>query len=97
MPTYVSLVSLADKAMSGIKTLYGREQATRERMAEAGIRVKSSYLVMGEYDEVIVWDAPNAEVGAAWLLEVGAGGLRRTVTLRAFDAEELRRILEKAP
>ena len=55
------------------------------------------HLVMGQYDEVVVWQAPTDDVAMAWMLELGARGNRRSVTLRAFDNEQFNRALRALP
>jgi uncharacterized protein with GYD domain len=97
MPTFVSLMSYTDKGIREIKTQPQRRQEINERLEELGVTVKSLHTVMGEYDQVAVWEAPDDDVAAAWLLEFGARGYMRTVTMRAFDDEQIARILDKVP
>jgi uncharacterized protein with GYD domain len=66
-------------------------------MEEVGVEILAYYLVMGEYDEVIVWTAPSEEVAVAWLLEVGQKGFRETVTMPAFDRDKFYAAIEKIP
>jgi uncharacterized protein with GYD domain len=43
---------------------------------------------MGEYDMVVVIEAPNDETVMSLVLKVGLAGYGRTKTLKAFTAEE---------
>ena len=43
---------------------------------------------MGEYDVVIIIEAPNDETLMSLMLKVGSAGNVRTKTLKAFTAEE---------
>jgi uncharacterized protein with GYD domain len=97
MPTFVTLQSFTDKGIKDIKNLPQRDAEIMERLKEMGITVTAYYMVMGQYDEVVVWDAPSDEVAAAWLLELGTRGNRRSVTLRAFGGDEFQHILAEVP
>ena len=49
----------------------------------------------GRYDLVEIFEAPDDETAAAVGLRAGMVGAVRTETLRAYDAEEMGRILAK--
>jgi uncharacterized protein with GYD domain len=51
---------------------------------------------MGEYDFIIVLEAPNDETAAALVLRVGAAGNVRSKTMRAFDADQMSDIIARA-
>jgi uncharacterized protein with GYD domain len=51
----------------------------------------------GEYDVVIIIDVPNDEVAMSLMLKVGSAGNVRTKTLRAFTAEEGKKIIKDLP
>jgi len=46
------------------------------------------YYTLGEYDVVIIIEAPNDEIVMSLMLKVGSYGNVRTKTLKAFTAEE---------
>jgi uncharacterized protein with GYD domain len=62
-----------------------------------GAEVKAFYLVMGQYDGVVIVEAPNDETIAKISLASGTRGTVRTETLRAFTEEEYRKILAALP
>jgi uncharacterized protein with GYD domain len=62
-----------------------------------GAEMKAFYLVMGQYDGVVIVDAPNDEVMAKLSLAGGTRGTVRTETLRAFTEEEYRKIIAALP
>ena len=95
MPKYVVLVNFTDE---GIRRRQGSGSAerTKEREAyakELGVTQDVIYLTMGPYDRVGVYDAPSDEVMAKFALWVGSRGSARTLTMRAFTAEEEANIL----
>lgn len=87
MNTYVVLVNYTDEGMRTIKDSPSRADKVRQMLEAAGGAVKHLYLTMGEYDFVIVFEAPNDETMARVLLETGRLGTVRTKTMRAFSKE----------
>ena len=97
MSTYVTLQNFTDQAVKDIKNLPQRDAEMLKRLEPLGIKLIAYYLVMGEYDEVVVWEAPTDDVAMAWLLELGAMGNRRSVTLRAFSSAQFTEAIEGLP
>ena len=52
------------------------------------------YYTFGEYDVVIIMEAPNDESVMSLMLKVGSYGNVRTKTLKAFTAEEGMKIIK---
>ena len=48
---------------------------------------------MGDYDFVLVWEAPDDETAARYMLTLGSSGNVRTNTLKAFPQEQFQGIL----
>ena len=97
MPTYISLVQYTAKGIEAIKDSPKRLDAARKVFEDAGAKLKEFYLVMGEYDIVIICEAPNDEVVAKVNLMLGAKGSVRTQTSRAFNEAEYRKIVSSLP
>jgi len=51
---------------------------------------------MGAYDLVGMFEAPDDESATAYALALSSLGNVRTTTLRAYDAAEMREIINKA-
>jgi uncharacterized protein with GYD domain len=51
---------------------------------------------IGEYDFIIVTEAPDDETAATLMLRVGAAGNVRSKTMRAFDADQMSDIIARA-
>jgi uncharacterized protein with GYD domain len=94
MPTYVSLIQFTQQGISAIKESPKRIDAARKVFEQAGGKLKDFYLVMGEYDIVIVSEAPNDEAAVKIILSLGAKGNVRTRTSRAFTEAEYRKIVD---
>ena len=62
-----------------------------------GGEMKQFYLVMGQYDMVVIEEAPDDETAAKLSLAIGSQGAIRTETMRAFTEEEYRKIIQALP
>ena len=73
-----------------------RLEAVKKNFQVKGGRVKSFYLLLGQYDAVVVYEAPNDETVAELMLAIGAAGNVHTETHRAFTEEEYRKVIAAA-
>jgi uncharacterized protein with GYD domain len=95
MPTYVSLVKWTDQGIRTAKATVDRAEQNRQAIEAASGRVTGVWWTQGAYDVVVVSEWPDEDSAMAFLLRVGMAGDIRTETLRAFSAEDMRRILAK--
>jgi len=95
MPIYVALMNWTDQGVRNVRdTVHRREQA--DALADKhGAKIEQVYWTVGQYDLVTILQAPDDESATAMLLELGTGGNLRTVTLRAYDREEMSGILQR--
>ena len=97
MPTYVTLYTLTDQGIRNIRQAPNRLQSAIKAVEAAGGKLLSFYLTMGQYDYVIVSEAPNDEAVAALALSIGSLGNVRSTTMRAFTQQEYVNIIKKLP
>ena len=97
MPTYIHLVHFTQKGIENIKEGATRLDGVKQAYKAMGAEMKAFYLVMGQYDGVVIVEAPNDEVMAKLSLAGGTRGTVRTETLRAFTEEEYRKIIAALP
>lgn len=97
MATYVVLVGFTDQGIRNIKQTTERAKALSTAAGKLGIKVKETYWTMGQYDAVLVADAPNDEAITTLALSVGSLGNIRTQTMRAYSADEMSKMLAKLP
>ena len=72
-----------------------RAQALNDLAKKFGATVTSTYRTIGQYDVVVIVDAPDDMAVTGLLLSLGAAGNVRTQTLRAFSADQMGQILGK--
>ena len=93
MSTYIVLFRWTQQGISNVKDSPSRLDAGREAFKKRGITMKETYLTMGRYDLVQVFEAPDDETYASALLSLGAQGNVQTETLKAFTEDQFRKII----
>jgi uncharacterized protein with GYD domain len=97
MPAYVSLVNFTEQGMHTIKDTVQRAQMIKEAAKAAGGRVIGIWWLMGQYDAMLISEAPDDETAMRQLVAAGMQGNTRSVTLRAFSEDEMTRIVGGLP
>ena len=89
MATYIMLIKLSDEAAANIQDAKKGRSAGKKAAAALGVEWKRSYLLMGgEYDVLIILDAPDEETMAKFTLLGIMSGAVSTRTMRAFTEAE---------
>ncbi len=94
---YILLINWTDQGINKVKESYDRYSSFRALVEKAGGKLVGGYLTFGEYDYVIIIEAPNDEAVMSLVVKVGSYGNVRTKTLKAFTAEEGRKIINDIP
>ena len=97
MATYINLVRFTQQGIQKIKESPTRLEAAKQAFRAVGAEIKEFYLVMGQYDIVLIVEAPDDETMAKATLAVGSLGNVRTETLRAFTEDEYRKVIADLP
>jgi len=97
MATYIVLLRFTMKGIKTIKEAPKRVEAAKQLCRSQGAEVKALYFVMGQYDLVVILEAPDDQTVAEFGLALGALGNVQTETLRAFTEDEYRKIIAKLP
>jgi uncharacterized protein with GYD domain len=97
MATYIVLLRYTQQGVQNIKESPARLDAAKKAFQAMGAELKQWYLVMGQYDAVVVSEAPDDETAAKLALAIGSQGSIRTETLRAFTEDEYRKIIAALP
>ena len=97
MATYISLLKFTDKGIATIKDSPNRLDNAKKVWQAAGGNLKSFYLTNGQYDAVVISEAPDDATVAKLALATGSAGAVRTETFRAFTEDEYRKIIASLP
>ena len=95
MATYVTLYKITEQGMRTVNDSTKRLEAAKKAAAQAGITIKDAYWLLGEYDFVVISEAPDDATATAFQLSVAKLGNVRGETLRAFASAEMEKILAK--
>lgn len=92
MSKYIMLLNWTDQGIKTIKDSASRYDAAKASAKQVGITFEAVYMTFGQYDQLIVADAPNDEAIATFILRASALGNVRGTTLKAFDESQYRKI-----
>jgi uncharacterized protein with GYD domain len=96
MPTYILLVDWTEQGLKEFKETVDRYETGRDLLEEAGVKFRDIYWTLGAHDMVSIVDAPDDETLSAALLRNASLGNFRTTTMRAFSADEMRAVIDRA-
>jgi uncharacterized protein with GYD domain len=95
MPTYVATVNWTAQGIANFQESVNRYDAAAGEFEKLGVRFVDAYWTLGEYDLMVVIEAPDDESVTAALLQLGAAGNLRTKTMRAFSRDEMRGVIDR--
>ena len=93
MPSYIMLANWTDQGAQKVKDSPRRVDSAKKALADMGGEFRSLYMTMGDYDLVVVYEAPDDAVAARFSLLLGTLGAVRTKTLKAFPEAAFRQIV----
>ena len=74
MPLNIILFKVTDQGIKNIKGAPQRLEEAKKGFEAIGGKMLGFYAVMGEYDYVVIGDAPSDEAGMAFNLALGSKG-----------------------
>jgi uncharacterized protein with GYD domain len=95
MATFITTIKYTQEGIKDIGDSTKRAAAFKAEARKLGVKVADIYWTLGDYDGLLVLDAPDDETAAAALLHLAAHGSVHTTTVRAFTAAEMDKILTK--
>jgi uncharacterized protein with GYD domain len=94
MPTYVTLYKYTAQGIQNIKDAPNRVETLTKAATQAGMKVKETLWLQGEYDFIAIVDAPDEIAATAFNINNLKQGNVTTHTMRAFTSAEMKKILE---
>jgi uncharacterized protein with GYD domain len=88
MATFVVLAKWTDKSFAALKDAPGAAEEFKKTVAAMGAQLKGWYVLMGQYDELCILEAPNAETIAKIIIPLGVKYGGKTETMQAFSEAE---------
>ena len=98
MPLYIAQGRFTRDAVKGmLQTPESRTESVARLFEMVGGRLISWYMTTGDYDWIVIVEAPSPEVTvAAAIAATGGGGVGDIKTMMAFDGAEAMALFEKA-
>ena len=91
MATFVVLGKWTEKSFEALKDPAAWEDV-KKIVKDMGVEIKGWYMLMGQYDEMCILEAPDAETVAQFVIILSAKYGGKTETLRAFSEEEAKKL-----
>jgi len=95
MARYIILSNWTDQGVKNSKDTVKRARAAAAVFEKAGGKLTQVLWTLGQYDLVLIAEAPNDEAIASICMQIGQLGNVRSCSLRAFDEKEIEQILQK--
>ncbi len=93
MATFISTIKFTEQGVKSVAETTKRAAAFKTAAKKLGVKVTAQYWTLGQFDGVLIFDAPDGETATAAMLQLGAQDNVHTSTARAFTAPEMDKIL----
>lgn len=97
MPGFIGLFKWTQQGVGTVKEAPDRIKRSRTLAEQMGIRTVGVWITMGEYDLAGVFDAPDDQAMATFMLAVASQGNVSTQTVRAFSEDEFAQVVGRLP
>jgi uncharacterized protein with GYD domain len=94
MATFIALITETQLGDTHINESVARATKFREEAEKHGAKILGMFWTLGSYDGVLIFEARDDETAAALLYRLVSKGAVRTQTLRAFDVESTKSVLQ---
>lgn len=90
----ITTIKFTQQGLQGIRESPKRATAFKSVAKRIGIRVKDIYWTLGEFDGVIIFDAPDDATATASMMQLSSCGNVLTKTVRAFGPAEMEKVVD---
>jgi len=97
MPLYVGLLNWTEQGAKAVKDTVKRSETFRAAAERMGCRIREVLWTMGPYDALAIYEAPDDLTASRAALAYGMQGNTRSLTMRAFTADEVTKIVGGLP
>lgn len=95
MATFITTIKFTQQGIKDIDHTTKRAAIFKTEAKKLGAKVKEVYWTLGDYDGLLILEAPDDETATAVILHLSAMGNVHTSTCRSFSAAEMDKILTK--
>ncbi len=94
MAIFVALGTATNEGLRNLEALSARHKRAIERAEQRGAKVLASYALFGQYDYLVILDAPDIKTAAYVLTKEAQGGNVRYQTMPAIAMEEFTEFIQ---
>ncbi len=91
----ISLWNWTDQGIRAVKDSPKRLASFKAKLEKAGGKLIAEYYIMGQYDGIVIVEAPGDETIMSILLSDATKGNFRSITLKALSISEASKRIEK--
>jgi uncharacterized protein with GYD domain len=95
MATFITNIKFTQQGIKAIDGTTKRAAALKAAAKKMGVKVTDIYWTLGDHDGVLIFEAADDETATTLLLHLGSSGNVYTITVRAFTAAEMDKLLTK--
>jgi len=95
MAIYVMLTKLTGEGRRTVKEKPERIKEVNKEVEAMGVKILSQYSLLGPYDFVNIFDAPDNATVSRVAVELGARGTLETLTMAAMGLDDFINTLKK--
>lgn len=88
MATYVTLVKFTSEGLKSMGDLGKTYKEGTKMVAKMGIKIIGAYGLLGPYDMMLIYEAPDEKAAVRMPLSLASGGTGQTETWTAIPMEE---------
>ena len=89
MPAYVTLFNFTEQGIRNVKESPSRAKAAAKALEGMGGRFIGIWWLHGQYDGIVVFEAPDDETATRFIVATAMQGNVRPTTMRAFSEDEM--------
>ena len=94
MAVFVALGTVTENGIRNVEALSARHKRAVERAEQRGGKVLASYALLGQYDYLVVLEAPDIKTAVYILTKEAQGGNVRYQTMAALPIEEFTELIQ---
>ena len=95
MPIFVALGKLTEQGLKNLEGMGTRHKRAVERAQERGAKILASYALLGQYDFLVILEAPDAKTAVYVLTKEAESGNVRYQTMQALPMDEFAELIQK--
>jgi len=95
MPIFAALGTLTEQGLKNLEALPERHQRAVEHAEERGGKVLASYALIGQYDFLVVLEAPDVQTAVYVLTKEAEHGNVRYETMQAIPMANFSELVQK--